>query len=75
MQVNPHDAKTHPSRYVAHVFEGHELIIAKAGRPLVRLVPPELPAQGRRGGFLRDTAVIEVDLKGELAFEIDVIFG
>jgi prevent-host-death family protein len=75
MQVNLHDAKTHLSRYVAHALEGHEVVIAKAGRPLVRLVPLEPLAQGRRGGFLRDIAVIEADLKGDFAAEIDAMFG
>ena len=75
MQVNSHDAKTHLSRYVAHALEGHEVVIAKAGRPLVRLVPLEPPAQGRVGRFLRDSSVIAADLKGELASEIDALFG
>ena len=75
MQVNLHDAKTHLSRYVAHALEGHEVVIAKAGRPLVRLVPLQLPAQGRVGGFLRDSSVITADLKGDFAAEIDAMFG
>ena len=75
MQVNLHDAKTHLSRYVAHALEGHEVVIAKAGRPLVRLVPLEPPAQARVGGFLRDSAVIAADLKGDFAAEIDAMFG
>ena len=75
MQVNLHDAKTHLSRYVAQALEGHEVVIAKAGRPLVRLVPLEPPAQGRRGGFLRDTAVITADVKGAFSAEIDAMFG
>ena len=75
MQVNLHDAKTHLSRYVAHALEGHEVVIAKAGRPLVRLVPLEPPAQGRVGGFLRDSSVIAADLKGEFVSEIDAMFG
>ena len=75
MQVNLHDAKTHISRYVAHALEGHEVVIAKAGRPLLRLVPLEPPAQGRCGGFLGDTAVIAADLMGAFSAEIDAIFS
>jgi len=75
MQVNLHDAKTHLSRYVAHALEGHEVVIAKAGRPLVRLVPLDPPAHGRVGGFLRDSAVIGADLKGDFVAEIDAMFG
>ena len=62
------------SRYVAPALVGHEVVIAKAGRPSVRLVSLESPAQGRRGGFLRVTALIEADLKGKFAAEIGAMF-
>jgi len=37
--VNVHDAKTHFSRLLNRVKNGEEVIIAKAGRPVARLVP------------------------------------
>ena len=37
--VNVHEAKTHLSRLLARVAEGEEIVIAKAGRPVARLVP------------------------------------
>ncbi len=37
--VNVHDAKTHLSRLLAQVEAGEEVIIARRGRPVVRLVP------------------------------------
>ena len=37
--VNIHDAKTHFSRLVDEVAAGESVIIAKAGKPAVRLVP------------------------------------
>ena len=37
--VNIHEAKTHLSRLVDEVCEGKEFILAKAGKPLVKLVP------------------------------------
>lgn len=40
-QVNIHDAKTHLSRLVDQAAKGEPFIIAKAGRPLVRVVPLE----------------------------------
>ncbi len=75
MQVNLHDAKTHLSRYVAQALEGEEVVIAKAGRPLVRLVPVVAAQEARRGGFLGDSAVLGADLKADFAAEIDSLFG
>jgi prevent-host-death family protein len=43
--INIHEAKTHLSRLVDEVSAGEEIIIAKAGKPLARLVPFQ-----RRGG-------------------------
>ena len=38
MEVNVHQAKTHLSRLIEKALTGEEVIIAKAGRPVVRLV-------------------------------------
>ena len=75
MQVNLHDAKTHLSRYVAQALEGEEVVIAKAGRPLVRLVPVEEAPEARRGGFLAGSAVLSADLKADFVAEIDSLFS
>jgi prevent-host-death family protein len=37
--INIHDAKTHLSRIVEDVAAGSEVVIAKAGKPMARLVP------------------------------------
>ena len=37
--VNVHDAKTHFSRLLTRVESGEEIIIAKAGQPVARIVP------------------------------------
>ena len=37
--VNIHEAKTHLSRFVEQASHGEEIIIARAGKPLARLVP------------------------------------
>jgi len=50
--VNIHEAKTHLSRIVDEVAAGREVIIAKAGRQVARLVPLESkPRQKRFGGL------------------------
>ena len=41
--VNIHEAKTSLSRLLARVAKGEEIVIAKAGKPLARLVPFERP--------------------------------
>jgi prevent-host-death family protein len=47
--VNMHEAKTHLSRLVARVEAGEEITIARAGRPVARLVAPEEPREIRLG--------------------------
>lgn len=37
--VNVHEAKTHLSRLLEQVARGDEVLIAKAGKPIARLVP------------------------------------
>jgi prevent-host-death family protein len=40
-EVNVHDAKTHFSRLLQRVAGGEEIVIARAGKPIARLVPIE----------------------------------
>jgi prevent-host-death family protein len=47
--VNVHEAKTHLSRLLERVAAGHEVIIAKAGKPVARLVPATVPGERRLG--------------------------
>ncbi len=39
VQFNIHDAKTHFSALLSRVLAGEEIIIAKAGHPIARLLP------------------------------------
>jgi len=48
--VNIHEAKTHLSRLVEEVAEGEEIVVAKAGKPMARLVPYRPQLRARRGG-------------------------
>jgi prevent-host-death family protein len=74
VQVNLHDAKTHLSRYVDQALAGEEVVIARAGKPLVRLMPVGSEPQPRRLGFLAGTARVEADLKRDFATEINTMF-
>lgn len=53
-QVNIHEAKTHLSRLVEEAVRGEPFVIAKAGKPLVKVMALDAPimAQPRRLGFL-----------------------
>ncbi len=50
MIVNIHEAKTTLSRLLQRVGEGEEIVIAKAGQPIARLVPYDGPQRARRPG-------------------------
>lgn len=53
-QYNVHEAKTHLSRLIERAAAGEPFVIAKAGRPLVRVVPLDAPPadEPRALGFL-----------------------
>ncbi|MGE0488545.1 MAG: type II toxin-antitoxin system Phd/YefM family antitoxin [Vulcanimicrobiota bacterium] len=51
MQYNVHEAKTHLSRLLERAHQGEEIIIAKAGKPYVRLVPVQ-PEPKRELGWM-----------------------
>jgi prevent-host-death family protein len=74
MVVNIHEAKTHLSRLVEQAAKGREFVIAKAGRPMVRVVPVEPPAPTRRLGFLVGHGVIEADVKKAFGGDIEQMF-
>ncbi len=47
VEVNIHEAKTQLSKLLARVARGEEVIIARAGRPVARLVPVQRPSGPR----------------------------
>jgi prevent-host-death family protein len=68
--VNIHDAKTHLSRIIDEVAAGAEVIIAKAGKPMARLVPIAAPAKQKRLGLLKGKIKIPDDFNAPLDEEI-----
>ena len=52
-KINIHQAKTHLSRLVEDVASGNEVLIAKGGRPMARLVPLRRDETPRRAGLLK----------------------
>lgn len=59
--VNIHDAKTHLSRLVERVEAGEEVVIARAGRPVARLVPFKTRTQSRIPGLWRGRVHLSPD--------------
>ena len=56
--VNIHEAKTHLSRLVERVEAGEEITLARAGRPVARIVPYSNRREPRRPGFWKGRVVI-----------------
>ena len=74
--VNMHEAKTHLSRLVEQAAKGEPFVIARAGKPLVKVVPfEEKPAQPkRRTGFLAGQFKVPADIKTPFRREIEEMF-
>jgi prevent-host-death family protein len=68
--VNVHDAKTHFSKLLRRVTAGEEIVIARAGRPVARLVPVETGGAartlGRYVGKIRWVGDFDESLSGEV---------
>jgi prevent-host-death family protein len=52
-KINIHEAKTHLSRLIEDVANGNEVLIAKGGRAMARLVPLRRDDNPRRPGMLK----------------------
>ena len=59
--VNMHEAKTHLSRLIERVEAGEEITVARAGRPVARLVPYARRTSPRQPGLLRGQIRIAQD--------------
>jgi prevent-host-death family protein len=74
--VNIHEAKTHLSRLIERAAKGEAFIIAKAGKPMVKVVPieeAETPKK-RRIGFMKGEIVAPEDFDTMMADEIEEMF-
>ena len=68
--VNIHEAKTRLSRLVEQAAKGREFVIAKAGKPMVRVIPIEPVPATRTLGSLAGQGVIALDV--ETGFEAEI---
>lgn len=73
MKVNVHEAKTHFSKLIERVLLGEEITIARAGRPVARLVPavtrPTRRVPGSAAGKVQIADDFDAPLPDELLKE------
>ena len=74
--INIHEAKTHLSRFIEEAVQGEPFVIAKAGKPLVKVsaIDQPEPAAVRRTGFLGGQIAVPADFDRMAGGEIADLF-
>lgn len=72
--VNIHEAETHLSRLVDEVSEGEEIVLARAGEPVARLVPVRRASRLRTLGLLAGRLTVPLDFDAPLSEEVVGMF-
>ena len=74
--INIHEAKTHLSRLVEKAAKGDSFIIAKAGKPMVKVVPLDSPTaeDQTRLGFLAGQFQVPDDFDTMATLEVQQLF-
>ena len=75
LTVNIHEAKTHLSRLVDQAAQGEGFVIAKSGKPLVKVTRLEASSGQPRLGFLLDQGNVPDDFDTMGQSEIEAMFG
>lgn len=73
--INIHEAKTHLSRFVERAAAGEEIIIAKAGKPVAKLVPLQSTLVRRNLGIFKGQLNVPDDFDAPLSDEVIALFG
>ena len=75
--INIHEAKTHLSRLVERAAKGESFVIAKAGKPMVRVTALNAPGprEQRRLGFMKGQIRVPDDFDRMGSAEIETMFG
>ena len=73
--VNIHDAKTQLSKLVDQAVKGEAFVIAKAGKPLVKVAGLDAPDAPQRLGFLASEIAVPKDFDRMGDAEIAALFG
>lgn len=72
--INIHDAKTQFSKLIESVLHGENVTIARAGKPVARLVPIEESTVLRKPGSLRGKIIIASDFDAPLPADMQAAF-
>jgi prevent-host-death family protein len=72
--VDLNAAKVHLARLLDEIAAGEEIIIAKAGKPVARLLPYEPRGEPRRLGLMKGRIWISEDFDAQLPEEIVAAF-
>ncbi|SCY42259.1 prevent-host-death family protein [Nitrosospira sp. Nl5] len=72
--INIHEAKTNLSRLLEKVAAGEEIVIAKAGKPMARLVPLAGKAQRRKLGVFKGQLGVPEDFDAPLPDNVLALF-
>ncbi len=75
--INIHEAKTHLSRLVEQAANGESFIIAKAGKPMVKVISLSVPEKAniKRLGFMKGQVSVPDDFDSMSSAEIEGLFG
>jgi prevent-host-death family protein len=73
--VNMHEAKTQLSRLVEKAAQGESFVIAKSGKPLVKVTALDAPRNMKRLGFLQGEIAVPEDFDRMGRSEIEALFG
>ena len=73
--VDIHEAKAHLSRLVERAAQGEPFVIAKAGKPLVKVSAVDAPAERKRLGFLAGEIDVPDDFDRIGKREVAALFG
>ena len=75
--INIHEAKTHLSRLVEQAAGGEPFVIAKSGKPLVKVVPLDAPQsdQVKRVGFMAGQIAVPDDFDRMASADIERLFS
>ncbi len=73
--VNIHEAKTQLSRLVDQAAKGEAFVIAKAGKPMVRVAALDAPATPQRLGFMTGEIAVPEDFNRMGEAEIAALLG
>ena len=73
--VNIHEAKTQLSRLIDRAVKGEPFVIAKAGKPLVKVTALAAPKTAKRLGFMAGEIAVPEDFDRMGEHELERIFG